>query len=62
MARVTTLWPGVRYRADASFGVAGVGVAVAFAELAVAQVQASSRAGISSCTILESKDHGLDGF
>lgn len=35
---VTALWSGVRYRADASFRVARVRVAVALAELAVAQV------------------------
>lgn len=45
--------PGASYRADASLRVAGVRVAIALTELTVAQVQTSSRASISSCTVLK---------
>lgn len=46
---------GPSYRADARFRVAGVRVAVTLAQLAVTQVQSSSGARVSRCTVLEEK-------
>lgn len=46
---------GPSYRADARFRVAGVRVAVTLAQLAVAQVQASSGARVSRRTVLGEK-------
>lgn len=41
------------YRADSRFRVAGVRVAIALAQLAVAEVQPSARAGVSRSAVLE---------
>lgn len=48
-----TVWAS--YRADASFRVAGVRVAVTLAQFAVSQVQTSTCASVSGCTVLEEK-------